>query len=672
MDGVNSSNGECRGIENQDTNIQETKILTPIKKENEKLSRKRRHSSCDNSTIKKIRKKQVEEQEKEVKPNTNEAFEDLMTTFADDFTDDDKDLPLETVDENKKIKPNTDEAFEDLMSTFAEDLEGKKKEAPNFCDSKVNNKVENKKTLEEKKKEMVRNMKKASEPDFPSYDPFFGIRIKSPKIENSIFEVIAKDMHKVLVKDIKKTNGHCNEDYVTMGVIIEKSECKVSGQGKNYVMWKINGFRHLHESSVKVLLFGDCFKSHWKLQQGMTVAIVKPTLGNDDKGKDNLTTLMLTKDTQVIELGFCIDFGICKSMRTDGKPCSNVVNTMNSLFCAYHLEKNAQTIASRRGTFNSMYSQPNVKIQKQKLNNCHASPIKKISSTFSTSICPVRKINGQLPNKDNIHLLKEHQKQDILKNALKSASCSLNARAILKKQKEKEEGGINATGKKKKDNVEIFISKLREDETKRKNEAMNRPMIGRSFKAQLIALMNADKEKEKESRKRPSTTNISTSKPKTSRPTLLSGKDFSNDEIRLMLNKKLLHEDEVKAIEKEKEERYFSIMESREKIEEAATSLMEIKNVRIFTCTICKIKYHKKNPICIEKKHFIKEEMGTRRFFKCNDCCRRCITYFVYPRTFCANCKGRNFVRVGMKDERVVKDREELLVRGKEEKFINR
>uniref|UniRef100_A0A0K0E8V6 Mcm10 domain-containing protein n=1 Tax=Strongyloides stercoralis TaxID=6248 RepID=A0A0K0E8V6_STRER len=188
--------------------------------------------------------------------------------------------------------------------------------------------------------------------------------------------------------------------------------------------------------------------------------------------------------------------------------------------------------------------------------------------------------------------------------------------------------------------------------------------------SQLIALMNADKEEK--NRKRPCTSNVNTSKPKSSRPTLLNGKEFSNDEIRAMLNKKSVNEDEIKAIEREREERYFNSMEAREKIEEAATSLMEIKNVKIFTCTICKIKYHKKNPICIEKRHIIKEELGTRRFFKCNDCCRRCITYFVYPKTFCTNCKGRNFVRVAMKDERVVKDKEELLVRGKEEKFINR
>uniref|UniRef100_A0A0K0FT96 Protein MCM10 homolog (inferred by orthology to a human protein) n=1 Tax=Strongyloides venezuelensis TaxID=75913 RepID=A0A0K0FT96_STRVS len=191
--------------------------------------------------------------------------------------------------------------------------------------------------------------------------------------------------------------------------------------------------------------------------------------------------------------------------------------------------------------------------------------------------------------------------------------------------------------------------------------------------AQLVVLMNADKEKEAESKKRPSTTtNISTSKPKAPRLTLLGGKEFSNDEIRDMLNKKSVREDEIKSFEREREERYFNTMEMREQVEEAVTSLMEIKNVKIFVCTVCKIKYHRKNPICVEKRHLIKEELGTRRFFKCNDCSRRCITYFVYPKTFCSNCKGRNFIRVSMKDERIVKDREELLIRGREEKFINR
>uniref|UniRef100_A0A0N5B448 Zf-primase domain-containing protein n=1 Tax=Strongyloides papillosus TaxID=174720 RepID=A0A0N5B448_STREA len=478
--------------DNQSADEKEIKDTSSVEVKDKNLSRKRKFKECDEDDKVHVKKKPLKEMNNE--GDTNEAFEDLMAEFADDFKDSDIGNTPSILDgKEKKAEANTDGAFEDLMAEFADDLNNDKVDASSSCDNNTGNeikgkknsekltpKIVEKKSLEEKKKEMVKNMKKIAEPENQSYDSFFDIRIKSPKIDVTLFETVVKDMNKVLVKDIRKTNENCSDNFVTMGVIIEKSECKVSGNGKNYIIWKINGFKHINESSVKVLLFGDCFKSHWKLQEGMSVAIVKPTFSTNDKSKDNITTLMITKDTQVIELGFCIDFGICKSMRTDGKPCSNVVNIKIGNFCAYHLEKHAKDVASRRGTFNSMYSQPNVKMQQKKLLNCHASPVKKIARTFSA--LPVRKINGALPNKDNIHLLKEQQKQDILMNASKAASCSLNARAILKKQKEREENEIKVDTKKKRNNVEDFISKLRENDKKKEIEAKKNPMIGRAFK----------------------------------------------------------------------------------------------------------------------------------------------------------------------------------------------
>uniref|UniRef100_A0A0N4ZY19 Mcm10 domain-containing protein n=1 Tax=Parastrongyloides trichosuri TaxID=131310 RepID=A0A0N4ZY19_PARTI len=193
--------------------------------------------------------------------------------------------------------------------------------------------------------------------------------------------------------------------------------------------------------------------------------------------------------------------------------------------------------------------------------------------------------------------------------------------------------------------------------------------------AQLVAMMKADEANE--SRKRPApSNNIPKKEPRMSKPSLsnglLGGKNFSNDEIRALLNKKSSHEDEIRKAEKEKEEKYFNMMEKREIVEEYSTNLMEIKNVRIFTCLECKITYHRKNPICVERGHTIREEKGTRRFFKCKDCSRRTISYYIYPKVMCTGCKGRNFIRVAMKDERIVKDKEELLLRGVEQKFVNR
>ncbi|VDD95916.1 unnamed protein product [Enterobius vermicularis] len=95
---------------------------------------------------------------------------------------------------------------------------------------------------------------------------------------------------------------------------------------------------------IRVFIFGDCFKEHWKVQ---------------------ISTAVLSKPSQLLTLGICPDFGFCKGRRKDGENCRNFVNTSLSDRCAFHIEACANKFAARRGVFNSLNSLPPKKFKKQ-------------------------------------------------------------------------------------------------------------------------------------------------------------------------------------------------------------------------------------------------------------------------------------------------------------------
>lgn len=127
--------------------------------------------------------------------------------------------------------------------------------------------------------------------------------------------------------------------------------------------------QNFQDTPVKVLLFGECVKQHWKLQQSCVVALTSPQVTDDNKRtfqlKFNLylsgvsvVTLKVAKSAQVIEIGFCPDFGICRSVKQDGEKCKNYVNTNTSEFCVYHIQKAAKTTLGQRAGLSSPYNSP--------------------------------------------------------------------------------------------------------------------------------------------------------------------------------------------------------------------------------------------------------------------------------------------------------------------------
>ncbi|KAJ8046617.1 Protein MCM10-like [Holothuria leucospilota] len=141
--------------------------------------------------------------------------------------------------------------------------------------------------------------------------------------------------------------------------------------------------------------------------------------------------------------------------------------------------------------------------------------------------------------------------------------------------------------------------------------------------------------------------------------------DLDSDEMKEVLGATSIYEG---ALEVEMEERYFSQMEAKEKLELRMDAIKE-KQCKVVSCKQCKFTWFCASSLCKAENHKLFWHEATQRFFKCYDCNTRTITFFRYPTRHCRNCRSGKFVRVSMLNVRE-KDDNPLLLRGEERKWV--
>jgi len=174
----------------------------------------------------------------------------------------------------------------------------------------------------------------------------------------------------------------------------------------------------------------------------------------------------------------------------------------------------------------------------------------------------------------------------------------------------------------------------------------------------------------------------------------LSSAKWSLDEIQILLARPSTHASEANDAAREREERYFAKKEAEERVETAATSMMEMKNCRVVTCKECAYTAAHQSDYCRLQSHVVKRHTADKRFFKCRKCGTRTHCYGgMMPTRACEvgtiasimgleraknavvsiqSCRSTNYVRVAMKDERKMQlESEVLLTRGEERPNVN-
>lgn len=178
-------------------------------------------------------------------------------------------------------------------------------------------------------------------------DPIFGIRIIHPLISSTMFRERMVGRTPVDVRNVQfhLAHGDLSKDWCISGVIVNKGAVQTSQKGAQYVIWKISDLKG-EIQTVSVFLFKTAFKELWKTSQGMVVAILNPSMFTKREGNSEIS-LSVDNAQKVMILGRSKDFGICKSKKKNGEPCSSIVNLAACEYCVYHVKQEYSKLSKR-------------------------------------------------------------------------------------------------------------------------------------------------------------------------------------------------------------------------------------------------------------------------------------------------------------------------------------
>ncbi|EYB85092.1 hypothetical protein Y032_0305g1967 [Ancylostoma ceylanicum] len=532
------------------------------------------------------------------------------------------------------------------------------------------------------------------EPAAPSaFDNFFQLKIRNPKISSSTFESYVQGFKRVRVSTLKPNFTNPSEGFVTAGVIVGR-DIRKSASGTDYVMWKLHDLKNCQDQPVRVLLFGDAYKEHWKLQVGGCVALMSPQIADADKhaadnkfkSNTNGVTLKVSKRAQVVELGISSDLGMCRGVKFDGQKCGNFVNISLSEFCVHHVMNEARKLSANRGAFNSVTSQPP---KRKPINNSIF-----VNPRGNSTLLPAQNIGSDTirPTTSNIKLpseLKTTTKQEekaVLSEIISGRAHLPGARNMIAVV-ESRKGHIPGRSKKSEGQFSMadFIKK---QEASSVPSTSHMPQLGYGLRAgQVISLAarnaNAAKVRAAAILKREKADLAQGRKPVKRQADILANGGTAPKQSKLvslengvdldkLLQRRSMHDSEANKAQGIAAQKHLDALEQREKVETFVTECMSVKDVKVVTCKKCDYTAQKQSELCKSEGHTVKYTTAEKRFFKCGACHKRTVVFSLLPTKPCKHCTANEWVRVAMKDERKVKlENEQLLLRGEERKFVN-
>ncbi|KHJ42761.1 primase zinc finger, partial [Trichuris suis] len=530
------------------------------------------------------------------------------------------------------------------------------------------------------------------------YDSFFGIKIqcfRHPKISSTVLDCLVADRPKKRIGALLKMRDVSSSEWVTMGVIVSKSERKTSARGNPYVIWRLTDLRNSHDV-ISAFLFGNCLDKHWLLPAGTVVALLNAACMKDKNAfiSNKVNTLKLDVAENVLELGLCPDYGICKSRQAKtGEQCSNFVNKSESDVCDFHLSSTLKRYASKRGELQYASSLPpgrrivsSAPLQPRPASQGVSKGIKISSSKVTISdVKGMFKKTGKANGKGN----GGGQDEPTLLSALHRPT--VGSKSLLKALgvEEPESFKIGALSSRRHLGNYTMMSHrgvAKKQEPKTSLPAI--PKLGKDSKDGVILLDDAASEERRSKEiKRRACGGLAGRQHERPESQCKKGRlgelVISKEEMANLAGRSTEAEKELSVEETAKQEQYFNLMEAREKLETHASQLFEIPNCTVITCkkrtTVfnsylfnkCDYTWHSRSEFCKQQGHVVSKTTATKRFFQCKACGKRAVAYAMYPKKPCTQCKATEFQRVAMKEERKGPKlgAEALKVRGEELPF---
>nr|XP_020457163.1 protein MCM10 homolog isoform X2 [Monopterus albus] len=188
-------------------------------------------------------------------------------------------------------------------------------------------------------------------------EKYSGLRLRKPRVSSSEMEHKMADRRLIRLSQVPECLARENledTDWVTFAVLVNKATPQSSRSGKTFSIWKLNDLHNL-EVFVSLLLFDKVHKEHWKTEPGTVIGLLNPNLMKQKDGYDGVS-LMVDHPQKVLLMGEAQDYGMCKAMKKNGEPCSQIVNLYECQYCQYHVKAQYKKMSSKRAELQSSFS----------------------------------------------------------------------------------------------------------------------------------------------------------------------------------------------------------------------------------------------------------------------------------------------------------------------------
>ncbi|XP_060069195.1 protein MCM10 homolog [Ylistrum balloti] len=188
------------------------------------------------------------------------------------------------------------------------------------------------------------------ENDQPSVtDPFSGIRIINPKVSSIDMKYKMADRTLVKVSRIASQIGtsKLQGNWVTIAVVVSKTEPRTSAAGKTYCIWKLSDLEDC-DKTVSFFLFGEVYKQHWKNCVGTVAGILNPNIMDKAEKVQQDVAFTVNHPQQLLVMGLSKDLGRCTGVSKAGKPCTKFTNKQHGDRCTYHVQSAYKKTSSYR------------------------------------------------------------------------------------------------------------------------------------------------------------------------------------------------------------------------------------------------------------------------------------------------------------------------------------
>ncbi|XP_052282669.1 protein MCM10 homolog isoform X2 [Dreissena polymorpha] len=181
-------------------------------------------------------------------------------------------------------------------------------------------------------------------------DPFCGIRIVNPRISMEEFRRKMDGRHMVKISRLASKPGHTDlqkDNWVTMGVVVHKTEPRQSAAGKTFCIWKLSDLQHC-DRTVTFFLFGNVYKDHWKNDLGVVIGLLNPSVMDKAEKNQSEVAITINHPQQLLLMGVSKDLGRCRATTKSGQPCSSFINKQQGEYCTYHVQAAYKKSSSKR------------------------------------------------------------------------------------------------------------------------------------------------------------------------------------------------------------------------------------------------------------------------------------------------------------------------------------